>query len=198
MFDIHRRLALVNGRVYTQDAARPIAEAVAVVGNRIAHVGTTDDARDAAGPRAELIDLGGRAVVPGFVDAHFHLLGYCHERERLLLDGVESVTEVAALVRARAASLPPDAWVLGRGWDRNLWPGARFPTRDDLDAASGGRPVMLLSRDVHAVWTNSVGLVRAGIARATPDLPGGRIVRERADGHRPRRASGCCGPASRR
>ena len=176
--DYSRRLALIDGRVYTQDAARPLAEAVAVVGNRIAHVGATAAVLEAAGPRAQVIDLAGRALLPGFVDAHFHLLGYCHERERLKLDGIRSVANVVALVRSAAASLPPDAWVLGRGWDRNLWPGAAFPTRHDLDAASPGHPVMLLSRDVHAVWANSAALARAGISRDTPDPPGGRIVRE--------------------
>ena len=177
---VTQHLALVGGRVYTQHPGRPAAEAVAVAGNRIVHVGSTDEVLDAAGPAAQRIDLAGRAVVPGFVDAHFHLLGYCHERERLKLDGLRSIAEVVALVREAAVQLPPDAWVLGRGWDRNLWPGATFPTRRDLDAASPDRPVMLLSRDVHAVWANSAALARAGVTRETPDPPGGRIVRDAA------------------
>ncbi|MDP8922155.1 MAG: amidohydrolase [Chloroflexota bacterium] len=175
------RLALVNGRVYTQEPARPLAEGVAIVGNRIAHVGSTDDVLKMAGSGAERIELGGRAALPGFVDAHFHLLGYCHERHRLKLDGLRSVADVVALVREAAGKLSPDAWVLGRGWNRNLWPGAAFPTRHHLDAVSPDRPVMLLSRDVHAVWANSAALARAGITRDTPDPPGGRIVRD-ADG----------------
>ena len=178
--DSARRLALVGGRIYTQDPARPLAEAVAVVGNRIVEVGSAGEALAAAGSGAERIDLRGRAVLPGFVDAHFHLLGYCHERERLRLDGTRSVAEIVALVRDAANGLPRDAWVLGRGWDRNLWPGAVFPTRHDLDAAGPDQPVMLLSRDVHAVWANSVALLRAGITRDTPDPPGGRIVRDPA------------------
>src|SRR5215212_5813784 len=141
------RLALLNGRIYTQNAAQPTARALASVGNRIVAVGTDDEALAAAGPDAETVDLGGRAVVPGFLDAHFHFLGYSFDRQRARLDRAQSVAEVQELVRAAAARLSPDAWVLGRGWDRNLWPGAAFPSRTDLDTLAGGRPVCLLSRD---------------------------------------------------
>ena len=172
------RLVLTNGRVYTQDAARPIAEALASIGNRIVAVGSNDDALAAAGLGAERIDLRGRAVVPGFVDSHVHFLGFSFDRQRARLDRATSVAEVQQLVTAAAEKVGPDAWVLGRGWDRNLWPGAPFPSRHDLDAAAGGRPVCLLSRDVHAVWANSRALKLAGITAQTPDPPGGKILRE--------------------
>lgn len=173
-----RRLALLNGRIYTQDAARPTATALAAIGNRLVAVGSDDEALAAVGPGAERIDLAGRAAVPGFLDAHFHFLGYCHDRERVRLDRATSVAEVQALVAEAARHGGPDNWVLGRGWDRNLWSGAAFPTRHDLDAVTGGRPACLLSRDVHAVWANSAALALAGITADTPDPPGGRIVRE--------------------
>ena len=95
------RLALVNGRIYTQDAARPTAQALASVGNRIVAVGSDDEALAAAGPGAERVDLGGRAVVPGFVDAHFHFLGFSFDRQRARLDQATSVGEVQRLVIAR-------------------------------------------------------------------------------------------------
>jgi predicted amidohydrolase YtcJ len=173
-----RRLALLNGRLYTQDAARPTARALASVGNRIVAVGSDAEALAMAGPHAEVIDLGGRAVVPGFVDAHFHFLAFSFDRQHVRLDRAASVAEVQQLVAALAARAAPDAWVLGRGWDRNLWPGAAFPTRHDLDGVTGGRPAALLSRDVHAVWANSRALVLAGITGETPDPPSGRILRE--------------------
>lgn len=179
----HRRptagsVALVNGRVYTQDPSRPHASAVAVVGNRIARVGSDAEALEAAGPRAERIDLEGRAVVPGFVDAHFHLLAYCLGRDRLQLDGIDAVDKLLHLVARAAAQAPSDDWILGSGWDRNLWPGAELPSRRDLDRVTGGRPACLDSRDFHAVWANTPALELAGITRDTPDPPGGRIVRE--------------------
>jgi predicted amidohydrolase YtcJ len=178
---VPHRLALVNGRVYTQDRVRPQVQAVASVGNRIVAVGSSEEARAAAGSGAEVVDLGGRAMVPGFVDAHFHFLGYSFDRQRAKLDRATSIADVQQLVRLQAEASGPDAWILGRGWDRNLWPGAPFPTRHDLDAVTGSRPAALLSRDVHAVWANTRGLELAGITRDTPDPPGGKIVRE-ADG----------------
>ncbi|MCC7368200.1 MAG: amidohydrolase [Chloroflexi bacterium] len=185
MTDVPRaphRLALVNGRVYTQDARRPLVQALASVGNRIVAAGSSADALAAAGPEAEVVDLGGRAVVPGFVDAHFHFLGYSFDRQRVPLDRAASIEAVRQLVAPIAAQTSdPDAWIIGRGWDRNLWPGARFPTRHDLDGVTNGRPTMLLSRDVHSVWANTRALELAGITRDTPDPPGGRIERE-ADG----------------
>src|SRR6266540_1336375 len=173
-----RALALVNGRVYTQEHASPRGQAVGVVGNRIAAVGSNEAALDVVGASADRIDLHGRTVIPGFVDAHFHLLAYCLSRERLQLEGAETLESALGLVGQAAVAAPPRAWVTGRGWDRNLWPGAAFPSRHDLDRVARGRPVFLLSRDAHAVWVNTAALELAGIGRDTPDPPGGRILRE--------------------
>ncbi len=173
-----RALALVNGRVYTQEHASPRGQAVGVVGNRIAAVGSNEAALDVVGASADRIDLHGRTVIPGFVDAHFHLLAYCLSRERLQLEGAETLESALGLVGQAAVAAPPRAWVVGRGWDRNLWPGAAFPSRHDLDRVARGRPVFLLSRDAHAVWVNTAALELAGLGRDTPDPPGGRILRE--------------------
>jgi predicted amidohydrolase YtcJ len=172
------RLVLAHGRIYTQDAAHPLAEAIGIVGNRIVGVGSVAEALAVAGTEATVVDLKGRAVVPGFIDAHFHLLGYSFDRLRVPLDRAASISDVQALVEAAAATLPPDAWVLGRGWDRNLWPTPDFPSRRDIDDVAGGRPVCLLSRDVHAAWANSRALELAGVTVSTPDPAGGRILRE--------------------
>jgi predicted amidohydrolase YtcJ len=170
-------IALLNGRVYTQEVGQPLARAVGVLGNRIAAVGSDDEVLAALPSGADRVDLHGRAVLPGFVDAHFHLLQYCLSRERLQLDGIASLDAVWELVARAATTAPAGAWVLGRGWDRSLW-GGQFPTRHDLDGVSEGHPICLFSRDVHAVWVNTIGLELAGIRRDTPDPPGGRILRE--------------------
>ncbi|MFN8634211.1 MAG: amidohydrolase [Chloroflexota bacterium] len=176
------RLALVNGRVYTQDAAQPTATAIACIGNRIVAVGSDDDALAAAGPGAERIDLRGQAVVPGFLDAHFHYLGYSFERQWARLNRAASIAEIQQVIAKAVEDAPPqtspDSWILGRGFDRNLWPGRPLPTRHDLDAVTGRRPAALLSRDFHAVWANSRALELAGLTAETPDPAGGKIERE--------------------
>jgi len=175
-----RRLALLNGRFHTQDPVAPLAAAAGIVGNRIVAGGTNEAAILAAGPDAELIDLGGRTALPGFIDSHVHFLGFSHDRERVRLNQAASIAEVQALVRAQADATPGDGWVVGRGWDRNLWPAGSVATREDLDEVVPDRPVCLLSRDVHAIWANSRALELAGIDAGTPDPPGGRIVRDAA------------------
>jgi predicted amidohydrolase YtcJ len=172
------RLVLTNARIYTQDAARPTAEALASIGNRIVAVGSNEEALAAAGPVAERVDLAGRAVVPGFIDSHFHLLGFSFDRQRVRLDGAASIRAVQDRVAERARTLGPDDWVVGRGWDRNLWTASDVAHRTALDRVAGGRPVCLLSRDVHAVWASSRALELAGVTADTPDPPGGKIVRD--------------------
>src|SRR5215212_9567316 len=106
-----RRLALLSGRIYTQNAVLPTAQAIASVGNRIVAVGTDDEALAAAGPGADILDLGGQAVVPGFFDAHFHFLGYSFDRQRARLNRAASIADVQDIVKATAAKVAPDAWV---------------------------------------------------------------------------------------
>jgi predicted amidohydrolase YtcJ len=159
----------------------PRATAVGIVGDRICAVGTDDEVLAAIDDRAERVDLHARALLPGFVDAHFHLLGYCLDRGRIHLDGLPTLAATLDAIRYAVEQAPADTWMLGRGWNQNLWPTHAFPTRHDLDRVTGPRPACLLSHDVHAVWANTAALRLAGIGRATPDSAGGRIVRE-ADG----------------
>jgi predicted amidohydrolase YtcJ len=173
-------LLLFNATIYTMDDQNPQAEAVALRDGRIVAVGRADEVREAAGPRAESIDLEGRAVVPGFIDAHVHLLDYALTLERVNLEGVDSLAQAVALVRQRIVSAEPGAWIRGRGWDHNLW-GGSFPHKEDLDGIAPRNPVALTRKDGHLVWCNSLALQAAGIGPQTPDPPGGRIQRG-ADG----------------
>lgn len=171
-------LILINGTVHTVDSVRPRAEAVAASEGRIVYVGDTSGALKLKGPKTRVVDLRGRTVVPGLIDAHGHVTGLGFSLVRLDVTGTSSPDEIAQRVRARAAAAKPGQWILGRGWDQNDWPQKAFPSRKILDAASPDVPVALTRIDGHAVWANSRAIQLAGITARTPDPPGGRIERE--------------------
>ncbi|MBV9689529.1 MAG: amidohydrolase [Ktedonobacteraceae bacterium] len=173
----------LNGNIYTMDADHPRAQAMAIdsTSGRILAVGTNDEVRSVSRAHTELIDLRGKTVLPGFIDAHIHLLDTAHRAYYIDAGACTSQDEVAALVRARAAQIPTGKWVLGGHWDKNLWPDERFPSKASLDAAAPTHPVALWSKDGHSLWVNSLALERAGITAATPQPPTGAILREGAD-----------------
>jgi predicted amidohydrolase YtcJ len=172
-------LILINGAVYTVDDRNPVAEAVAIKGNIIAGVGSTEEIL-ASFVAADTIDLQGKAVYPGFIDAHAHVEGLGAALMNLNLAGATSIQEIQARVREHAGRLPAGSWVRGRGWDQNRWPGKEFPTSRMLDEAVRDVPVYLTRIDGHAVWVNSKVLLLAGITKDTPDPEGGKIMRDRA------------------
>jgi predicted amidohydrolase YtcJ len=173
---------LVNARIHTGEPGWPVRTAMVWdAGGRIVFAG---DAADAAAlakqyPGLKVIDGGGRDVVPGLIDAHAHLMNLGFALLRADLVDAASKEEVIARLKAFEATLPEGAWLLGRGWDQNDWPGKQFPTAADLDAAFPDRPVWLERVDGHAGWANS-----AAMRAAKRDLggdwqpEGGRILRE--------------------
>jgi predicted amidohydrolase YtcJ len=169
-------LVLTGGAVYTVDAARSWASAVAISGGRIAAVGTGAGLRALVGPRTEVINLRGRMVLPGFQDAHVHVSGGGLELGRCDLSPLHSRAEYLAAIRAYAGQHPEAAWITGGGWSMDVFPGG-VPAKDDLDAAVPDRPVFLPNRDHHGAWVNSLALALAGVDAATPDPPDGRIER---------------------
>ncbi len=166
-----------NGRIYTLDHASPVVEALAVRDGRIVAAGRTEELRDAFSALRR-IDLGGRTVVPGFVDSHIHLPSYGISLRRVDLRSARTLREAVALVAAAVKRERSGAWVQGRGWDKNVWPEGRFPAKEDLDPVSPDHPVILSSKDGHLIWVNSAALRLAGVDRRTPDPPGGEIVRD--------------------
>ncbi len=170
-------LILLNGNVYTLDPDRPRAEAVAVRGERIIYVGSSREARAFEGPSTRVLDLGGATVVPGLTDAHAHVSSLGFSLERLKLHGTTSASQIAEMVRRKAATLEPGTWIRGRGWDQNDWEEKGFPTREILDAAAPEHPVVLDRVDGHAIWANTRAMRQAGVTNGTSDPPGGRIVR---------------------
>ncbi len=175
-----RTALYLNGNLYTMDPRQPRAQAMAIDldTGRILAVGSDDEIRRVGGQQRELIDLRGKTVVPGFIDAHMHLLATAYRRRRVDAGACISEEAVAALVRERAAQTPPGQWIEGGYWDRNLWPGSPFPTRASLDAAAPAHPVALWSKDGHQLWCNSLALQRAGITAATSEPSTGAILRD--------------------
>ena len=174
---------LVRGRILTVDAGDRVVEALAIRDGRILAAGATTEIERLAGPGTERIDLAGRAVTPGLIDAHAHFSqGGLVRLTHLALNypEVRSVADVVARVRERAAALQPGEWILGRGWDEGKYPERRAVTAADLDSASAGHPAWLMHTTGHYGVANSAALALAGVTRDTPDPPGGLIDRDAA------------------
>ncbi len=174
-------LLLTNGRIHTMNPGNVMATAVAVRDGRVVAVGGDEllELRDGG----EWIDLGGRGVVPGLVDAHVHFQHFAISLQNVDLDG--AATRAEALERVRAFAGRGDRreqprgreWLRGRGWSQDAWPDRAFPTAADLDAIAPDRPIFLSHKSGHAAWVNSLALRLGGIDAATPDPPGGQIQR---------------------
>jgi predicted amidohydrolase YtcJ len=178
-------LVVLHARVYTSDVNRPVAEAFAVRGGRIAFVGSERGALALVGPKTERLDLAGRTVIPGMVDAHAHLLGLGQALRTVDLVGTRSYDEVVARVALRAKTARPGEWIRGRGWDQNDWADTRFPTHEALSRAVPNNPVYLTRVDGHAALVNAKALELAGVTKATADPTGGRFIRDSAGGGTP-------------
>jgi len=170
-------LVLVNGKIYTVDNARPIASALAVRGGRVLFVGSDAEARVLANASTRVIDLNGKTVIPGIVDAHAHLLGLGNTLARVNLAGSTSYDEVIDRVKGFSKDVKPGEWILGRGWDQNRWTSKEFPTHDALSRAFPNNPVVLTRIDGHALLANAKAMELARVSAATTDPEGGRIMR---------------------
>jgi predicted amidohydrolase YtcJ len=171
-------LIVHHGVVYTVAEGSPRAEAVAIAGDRLIYVGNNAEALARRGPATRVIDAGGRTIVPGLQDAHGHVLGLGDQLQELDLRGTTSLADVAAKLAERAQSAPPDAWIIGRGWDQNDWAVKAWPSRTALDAAGEGRRIWLTRIDGHAGVASSRALQEAGLSAASVDPAGGRIIRD--------------------
>ena len=173
-------LLLVNGRVLTVDAADRVVQAVAIAGNRIIAAGSNAEVERVAAPNARRIDLQGRAVTPGLLDAHAHFADGGANR-LLVVDlnypTVKNIAEVVAAVGARVATSPKGGWIEGRGWDEGKLAERRLVTAHDLDVVTPDNPVYLTHTTGHYGVANSAALRLAGITKDTPDPPAGTVDR---------------------
>jgi predicted amidohydrolase YtcJ len=175
-------LALINAKVWTGDAAKPWAEAVAVRGEKILAVGTTAEVRRLAGSGTELVDLGGALVLPGFIDSHTHFLTGGFALKSIQLHDARSREEFVARIAAKAREFGPGRWILDGNWDEEQFSPPELPRRDWIDAVTPDNPVCVSRIDLHTVLANTVAVKLAGITRHTPSPPGGEIVKDPATG----------------
>jgi predicted amidohydrolase YtcJ len=171
---------VINARIYTADATRPVVQALAVRGGRIVFAGNRAGVEALAGPGTERLDLGGGTVIPGMVDAHVHLLGLGQALRIVDLTGTASYDDVVARVAARAKTAKPGEWIRGRGWDQNDWAVTDFPAHETLSRAVPDNPVYLTRVDGHAALVNANAMAAARLTAESRDPDGGRIIRDAA------------------
>jgi predicted amidohydrolase YtcJ len=173
---------LYNANILTIETAQPRAQAVAIAGGRFLVVGSNDDVRNMAKAGTRQVDLGGKTVVPGFIDAHTHPC-YAGIRHLRWVDcDLRSIAEIQNAIRARAAKTPPGDWVIGFKYDDTKTKEGRKLTREDLDAATKDHPVFIEHRGGHTAYVNSLAYRRTEVTEDTADPAGGKFDRDPTSG----------------
>ena len=174
-------IVIRNARVYTVDAERRWAEAVAIKGDRIAWVGDESGISAEIGPSTRVIDAGGKMLLPGFIDSHFHvLLG--GNPDVLRIQNANSLQDIQQQVREFAAKRPELKWIEVEGWNYSAFPHGTLPTAKDLEGLTGGRPSFLVAYDYHTIWMNREAMKEFGITRKTTKVIFAEKVEKGADG----------------
>lgn len=167
-----------NGKIFTVDKNNPLVDAIAVKEGKILALGSNADIERFIGTSTQTHDLSQRLVVPGFIDAHVHLTYGAHHMTEWNLKGMDSIEKIQEIIAAKVKELPEGAAIRGYGYDNNLFPGRKWPTKEDLDEAAPHNSVVIRRWDGHSIWVNSVVLRDAGITKDTPDPQGGVIEKD--------------------
>jgi len=170
-------LAVVNARIWTADARRPWADAMAISGDRIVSVGSSAEVRKQVTPATRVIDARGMMVVPGFIDSHVHFLDGGFGLASVHLRDAKTPGEFVRRIGEYAKTLPAGAWITNGDWDHEQW-GGELPRRDWIDSVTPNNPVWVSRLDGHMSLANSATLRAAGITKATPEVAGGTIIRD--------------------
>jgi len=170
-------LILSHGVIYTLDPGRSVQEAVVITDGRISFVGSSAEALAQAGSKTQVVDLGGRLVLPGLQDTHIHPIMGGIDALSCDLSVGETAEDYLALIETYAQANPDLAWITGGGWAMSAFGPGGMPAKELLDAVVPDRPVLLFSSDGHTAWANSKALALAGLTAETPDPPDGRIDR---------------------
>ncbi|MHC1761490.1 MAG: amidohydrolase [Negativicutes bacterium] len=184
-YDVNTSIVFINANIRTLDPALPRAQALIAKNGVLLAAGSNQDIRDIADremPGVKILDLKGRTVLPGFIDAHTHLLAGGFALQAVDLRGCSGPDEFVRRITERARTTQPGGWVKGGGWDQEPWPAAPLPHKDWIDAVTGNIPVFVTRSDLHIGLANSAALQAAGITAGTPDPTGGEIYRDSATG----------------
>ncbi len=171
-------LIITNAKIWTVDKSLPLAQSVAVLGDRIVAVGSSADVNAWRGANTKLIDAGGKLLIPGFNDAHVHFVSGGLQLDNIQLNNATSSEEFAHRIAERAKITPKGEWILGGNWDETKWNPPDMPTKEMIDAVTPDTPVFVSRYDGHMGLANSVALRLAGITAKTADPPGGTVVRD--------------------
>lgn len=177
-------LVLRNGKIVTMNAAAPVAQAIAVRGDKITALGTDAQSRQWTGPNTKVIDLHGMLAIPGFIEGHGHFTGVGEFRMGLDLREARTWSEIVDQVARAVRQAQPGEWIIGRGFHQSKWSKAPepnvegFPTHESLDKVSPNNPVLLAHASGHASFVNGAAMKAAGITRETKDPPGGEVLRD--------------------
>jgi predicted amidohydrolase YtcJ len=171
-------LIITNAKIWTVDKSTPLAQAIAVLGDRIVAVGSSADIDAWHGPNTHVIDAGGKLLLPGFNDAHVHLVSGGKQLDNVQLNDATTPEEFARRIGERAKITPKGEWILGGNWDETKWSPPNMPTKELIDALTPDTPVFVSRYDGHMGLANSLALRLAGITAKTPDPPGGTVVRD--------------------
>jgi predicted amidohydrolase YtcJ len=174
-------LLLLNAHVVTMDRTHPTTQALAIQGDRIVWIGTSDEAQKLFPEPSRKIDLHGATVLPGIIDAHTHLISLGESLLRLNLKDVATEQEAIARVKQKIASTAPNEWIVGWGWDEGKW-ASHYPTNKTLSEVSPNNPVYLIGLHGYAAWVNQKALQVAGINTGTKDPENGKILRDEKTG----------------
>ncbi len=177
-------LVLRNGKIVTVDSRHPEVQALAARGDTIVAVGTNEEIAPYVGDATEVLDLGGKLAIPGFIEGHGHFTGVGDARLQLNLMSVRNYDEIVSMVAEAAKKAKPGELIRGRGWHQAKWDKMPVPTVEgvpvhaSLSAASPNNPVVLEHASGHAVFANAKAMELAGITKTTPNPHGGEIVKD--------------------
>ena len=172
------RHLILSAKIFTGDPANPLAEAVYIKGNRFAAVGTNIMVKNIAPCDVMVLDLPGCLITPGLIDGHCHFTGIGVLLQNLNFRNITSISACRQMVKQAVLKARPGEWIIGRGWNENLWEENRKPVKQDLDDIAPDNPVYLTRVCGHSAWVNSKALEIAHITARTPDSPGGKIDKD--------------------
>jgi predicted amidohydrolase YtcJ len=168
-------LILHNGKIFNPHDIHHPLQAIVIAGDEILSLSADSNIQGHITGQTEVIDLAGRSVLPGLIDAHIHLEKYASAVSQINCE-TGTLDECLRRVAETAGKTPPGTWIQGHGWNQNAW--GRYGTRQELDAAAPHHPVYLTAKSLHAAWANSCAIEAAGLREDTPSPPDGELVRD--------------------